>query len=131
MVGLRLSPVGRRATVMMMMMVMVTLLVGDAGVLAGRVSGYVAYDQLRAVALGVVAAEVLSVSWFIQGLLATERRMTSLVAGGLVQVLPGLTVIPIQTSSTLRGAAVEAGYGVAVGRRTVTIMLTASSTVST
>lgn len=71
------------------------LLVGDAGVFAGRISRDVAYDQLRAVAFGVVATEVLSVSWFIQGLLATERRMTGLVAGGLVQVLPGLTVVPI------------------------------------
>lgn len=131
MVGLRLSPVGRRATVMMMVMVVVTLLVGDAGVLAGRISGDVAYDQLRAVALGIVAAEVLSVSWFIQGLLATERRMAGLVTGGLVQVLPGLTVVPIQTSPALRRAAVEAGHSVAVGRRTMTVMLTASSTVST
>lgn len=101
---------------MMMMMVVMTLLVGDAGVFAGWISGDVADDQFRAVAFGVVVtAEVLSVSWFIQGLLATERRMIGLVAGGLVQILPGLAVVPIQTSSALRGTAVETGDGVAIG----------------
>jgi hypothetical protein len=86
---------------MMMMMVMMTLLVGDAGMFAGWISGDVADNQFRAVAFGVITAEVLSVSWFIQGLLATERRMIGLVAGGLVQILPGLAVVPIQTSSAL------------------------------
>lgn len=102
MMGLRQSPIGRRATVMVMMMMVMTLLVRDAGVLARWVGSDVADDQLRAVALGVVTAEVLSVSWFIQGLLATERRMIGLVTGGLVQILPGLTVVSIQATSALR-----------------------------
>lgn len=129
MMGLRLPPVGRRASVMMMMVMMMTLLVGDAGVLARRVRGDVADDQLRAVALGVVAAEVLPVSRLVQGLLAAERRMAGLVASGLVQVLPGLPVIPVQAAPTLRGTAVETGDGVAVGRCTVTIVFAAPSAV--
>lgn len=131
MMGLRLSPIGRRASMMMMMVMMMSLLIGDAGVLARRVRGDVADDQFRAIALGVVTAEVLPVSWFIQGLLATKRRMTGgLVAGGLVQILPGLAVISIQTSSTLRGTAIETGDGITIGRCTVTIVSTASSAVS-
>lgn len=99
MMGLRLSPIRRRASVMMMMVMVMTLLVGDAGVFVRRISGDVADDQFRTVAFGVVTAEVLSVSRFIQGLLTTEWRMIRLVAGGLVQILPGLAIIPIQTSS--------------------------------
>lgn len=131
MMGLRLPPVGRRASVMMMVVMVMTLLIGDAGLLARRVRGDVADDQLRAVALGVVTAEVLPVPWFIQGLLAAERRMAGLVAGGLVQVLPGLAIIPVQAAPTLRGTAVEAGDGVAVGGGAVTIVLAAPSAVST
>lgn len=116
MMRLRLPPVGRRASVMMMMVMMMTLLIGDAGMFARWICGDITDDQLRAVALGVVTAEVLPVSWFIQGLLATKRRMTTgLVAGGFVQILPGLAIIPIQASSALRGTAVETGDGIAIG----------------
>lgn len=131
--GLRLSPIGGPATVMMVMMMMMTLLVRDAGVLAGRISGDVADDQLGTVAFGVVAAtEIFPVSWFIQGLLATERRMAAacLVTGGHVQILPSLTVVTIKTAPALRGTAVETGDGVAIGRRAMTIVLAASSAVS-
>lgn len=126
-----LSPVGRCTSMMMMMVMMMTLLVGDTGVLGRRISGDVADDQFRTVALRVAAAVILPVSWFIQGLLATEWRVVSLMAGALVQILPCLTVVPIQTSSTLRGATIETGHGIAVWRRTVTIVFTASPTVST
>lgn len=65
MMGLRLSPIRHRVSVMMMMVVMMTLLIGDAGVLARWVRGDVADDQFRAVALGIVTAEILPVSWLI------------------------------------------------------------------
>jgi len=112
---LRLPPIGRCVSVMMMMVMMMTLLIGDAGVLARWICGDITDDQLRAVAFSVVTAEVFPVSWFIQGLLATKRRMTGLVASGFVQILPGLAIISIQPSSTLRGTAIKTGDGIAIG----------------
>lgn len=65
MMGLRLSPIGRRVSVMMMVVVMMTLLIGDAGVLARWIRSDIADDQFRAVTLGIVTAEILPVSWLI------------------------------------------------------------------
>lgn len=41
-----------------------------------------------------------------------------------------MAIVPIQTSSTLRGTAVETGDSIAIGRCTVTIVFAASSAVS-
>ena len=44
MMGLGLPPLRRRVTVVMMMMMMMAFLVGDAGVLAGGIRGYIAHN---------------------------------------------------------------------------------------
>jgi len=46
MMGLRLSPIRRRASVMMMMMMMVTLFVGDASLLVRWIGGDITDNQL-------------------------------------------------------------------------------------
>jgi len=130
MMGLRLSPIRRRVSMMVMMMMMVTLFVGDASVFARWIGSDITDDQFWAIALGIVTAEILSVSWFIQGLLATEWRMTGLMTSGFVQIFPGLTVVAVQATSALRRTAVETGDSITIGRCTVTIMLAASSAVS-
>ena len=127
---LRLPPFRRRVTVVMVVVMMMTLLVGDAGLLAGWVCGDVAHNQFRAIPFGVVATVIFSVSWFIQGLLATEGRMTGFLAGCLVQIFPSLTVVSVQASSTLRRTAAETGHGVAIRGCTVPVMLAASATTS-
>ena len=46
-----------------------------------------------------------------------------------MEVLPGLTVVAVQTAAAARRAAVEARHGVAVGGGPVTVMLAAPAAV--
>jgi hypothetical protein len=129
-VGLGLL-VGRMVVVVV---VVVPLLVGAAAVVAlGSVSGDVADDELGAVALdaAVVARAVpviVPVGGLVEGLLAPQGRVVApgdlLPGRRLVEVLPGLTVVTVQATSTPGRAAVEASHGVAVGGGSVPVMLT-------
>lgn len=113
---------------MMMVMMMMTLLVGDAGVFARRISGRVVRREVGgALALGPGADPIIvTVTGLVQSLLATEGRVIRLRACTLVKIRPGLTVVSVQSSPALRRTAVETRHGVAVRRGPVTIVLAAS-----